>query len=206
MVERRAIFKYKTIKGPLHKFPAFIKLVCILPLSIFCIYLTSLQLGIGIAAVIILALFCGITLREQLTDFKPAFFYGSLMFFISVFSTFFDNRDIMPLGTLVLTSLIPRAEFLQTVLRLTLIVQLSALLFRTTSALEIREFVRFDILSLFLCFIPEIFKTWTSVDLAWKARGGKPGLKKIMTLVFVLISLSFEKAAIKAKAIEARRI
>jgi energy-coupling factor transporter transmembrane protein EcfT len=83
-------------------------------------------------------------------------------------------------------------------------VQISALFFRTTSSLEIREVVRFEIISLFLCFIPEIFKIWTSINLAWRARSGKEGFIKIKTLMFILISLSFEKAAIKAKALEAR--
>jgi len=64
--------------------------------------------------------------------------------------------------------------------------------------------VRFEIISLFINFIPEIFKIWTSINLAWKSRGGKNGFGKIKTLVFVLISLSFEKAAIKAKALSAR--
>jgi biotin transport system permease protein len=91
-------------------------------------------------------------------------------------------------------------------LRFVLIIQISALIFRTTSALEIREVVRFEIVSLFLCFIPEIFNIWASVNLAWKARGGRNGPAKIKTVSFVLISLSFEKAALKAKALEARSI
>jgi len=206
MVEGRSIFKYKIKIGFLHKVPAFIKLVLLLPLSIICIYLPSFWLGVGIAFIIIFAFFCGLTAGEQLTDFKPALLYASLMFLLSVFSNVYDNWNSMPLSALIISSLIPRPDYLQTVLRLTLIVQLSALLFRTTSALEIREVVRFDVLSLFLCFIPEIFKTWTSINLAWKARGGKQGFQKIKILLFVLISLSFEKAAVKSKALEARRM
>jgi biotin transport system permease protein/energy-coupling factor transport system permease protein len=110
----------------------------------------------------------------------------------------------MPVDQFLFAVLIPRAGFLQTILRLLLIVQISALLFRTTSPLEIREVVRLEIISLFICFIPEIFKTWTSINLAWKSRGGRQGLPKIKTLIFVLITLSFEKAAIKAKALQAR--
>jgi len=204
MVEGRAIFKYKTIKGPLHKVPAFLKLACFLPFSIACIYIPPLWLGVGIAFIIIISFICGLTAREQLTDFKPAVLYAALMFFLSVFSNLYDNWNSMPLNILLTVSMIPRVDFLQTILRLALIVQLSALLFRTTSSLEIREVVRFDMLSLFLCFIPEIFKTWTSINLAWKARGGKPGLAKLQILLFVLISISFEKAAVKAKALEAR--
>ncbi|MCL2181414.1 MAG: hypothetical protein FWB83_09840, partial [Treponema sp.] len=85
------------------------------------------------------------------------------------------------------------------------ILQMSALLFRTTSPVEIRDAVRLEIISLFLLFIPEIFNTWAQIDLAWKARGGKNGLSKIYKLVLIIISASFEKAAIKAKAVEARK-
>jgi biotin transport system permease protein/energy-coupling factor transport system permease protein len=101
--------------------------------------------------------------------------------------------------------LMPRYDFLHIALRLVLIVQLSALLFCTTSALEIRESLRIEPISLFLSFIPLIFETWKTVDLAWKARGGRQGVKKIRTIVFVLISLSMEKAAMKSTALTARK-
>jgi len=195
MVERQTVFKYKTVKGLLHRVPAIIKLALFLPLSIMCLYLPSLWLGIAIFAFIIFAFVCGITIREQFTDFTPVFLYAALMFCLCVFAYFYDNQN-----TLLIS------DFLRITLRLTLIVQFSALLFRTTSSLEIREVVRLDILALFLCFIPEIFKTWSCINLAWKARKGKNGINKIKTLIFVLISISFEKAFVKAKAIEARRI
>jgi biotin transport system permease protein/energy-coupling factor transport system permease protein len=212
-----------------------LKLFLLLPVSVFCMSLPSLWLGAGIAAAALTAFICGFTLREQLTDFKPAAFYASLMYALSVFSTLFENWNVLPLPALAAAALLPRADFLRIVLRLALIVQLSALLFRTTSSVEIREglnaierfirraFSRLPLLgkaislgpsfaetsvaeniTLFLSFIPEIFEVWTSVDLAWKARGGKQGLAKIKTLVFVLITLSFEKAALKARALEAR--
>jgi len=59
-------------------------------------------------------------------------------------------------------------------------------------------------IALFAGFIPEIFQTWSQIDRAWRARGGKNNLAKIRTLVFVLITLSFEKAARKAVALSAR--
>jgi len=231
MVNRaRTVFRYKTIRGPLHKLPAMLKLFLFLPLSLFCMSLTSPFLALGITAAIITASICGFTLREQLTDFKPAAFYALLLYGLSVFSVLFENWGNMPLPALAAAALLPRADFLHAALRLTLVVQLSALLFRTTSSIEIREALvnlerrirlilkclpllgkaistrpRFlQNISLFLSFIPEIFETWTSVDLAWKARGGRQGAAKIKTLVFVLITLSFEKASLKARALEAR--
>jgi biotin transport system permease protein/energy-coupling factor transport system permease protein len=198
MVGTKAVFKYKTIKGPLHKWPALLKLFLLLPLSILCMSLSSLYLGIGIFLAVITAFLCRFSLREQLTDFKPAVFYAMLMYSLSVFSNLFENFSI--------TALIPNHDYLRIALRLTLIVQLSALLFRTTSTLEIKEAVKLNIFSLFLCFIPEIFQTWTNINLTWKARGGRQGVKKLQMLVFVLISICFEKAALKAKALEARSL
>jgi len=206
VIGAQTVFKYKTIKGPLHKLPAIIKLFLLLPLCIFCMSLSPLWLGALIIAAALTAFICRFTLREQLCDLKPAAFYALLMYALSVFSILFDNWGKMPLSALAAAAIIPREDFLYIALRLSLVVQLSALLFRTTSSLEIRESLpRFaQNISLFLSFIPEIFTSWANINLAWKARGGKQGLVQIKTLVFVLISLSFEKAALKAKALEAR--
>jgi biotin transport system permease protein len=202
---RNAVFGYKTIKGPLHKVPAVIKLLLLLPLSFICMSLQAVWLGAFILFFFLFSFFFGFSLREQFTDLKPAFYYAVLMYALCVFTNFIDNFKLTPVKELYIM-LIPNFEYLRIALRLALIVQISALVFRTTSALEIREAVRLEIISLFLCFIPEIFKIWASVNLAWKARGGKEGLFKIKTVVFVLISLCFDKAALKAKALEARSV
>jgi biotin transport system permease protein/energy-coupling factor transport system permease protein len=199
------VFKYKIIKGPLHKVPAIIKLLLLLPLSLLCMSLPPFWLGAGIIFCVIVSFICGLSLQEQLTDLKPAFYYAILMYILSVFTNLYDNFRLIPFYEFK-NALIPRHEYLIIILRLMLIVQISALVFRTTSALEIREAVRLEIITVFLCFIPEIFKIWTSVNLAWKARGGKDGIAKIKTVIFVLISLCFEKAALKAKALEARSV
>ena len=215
-----------------------LKFFLLLPVSVFCMSLPSLWLFAGIITAAITAFLCGFTLREQASDLKPAFFYGVLMYALSVFSTLVENFTavlsvlsisvLMPV--LISAALMPRPDFMRIALRLVLIVQLSALLFRSTSSIEIREgltsierFVRkllshlpffgkwispqcriAGAISLFLCFIPEIFENWTAINLVWKARGGKQGLSKIKTTVFVLISLCMEKAAVKARALQAR--
>jgi energy-coupling factor transporter transmembrane protein EcfT len=226
----QTIFKYKTVKGPLHRVPALVKFLLLLPLSIFTMSLTPEYLTIGIAVFCISAFFCKFTLREQITDIKPAFLYALLMYALSVFSRLIDMWKTFP-KNIALSLLIPNADFLRLSLRLVLIIQLSSLLFRTTSQGELREalfsvelrirrlfskisFQKKDVIvrnrfsgyiALFLCFIPEIFENWSMINLAWKARGGKQGFTKIKTLTFILISLSMEKAAIKAKALEARK-
>jgi energy-coupling factor transporter transmembrane protein EcfT len=203
MVIKNTVFKYKTKKGLLHKVPALIKLLLLLPLSLLCMSLTPFWLSVGILSAVLASFICGLSLRDQLTDFKPALYYALLMYALSVFSNFIDNfRQSVNQFFIVL---IPNHEYLRISLRLVLIVQISALLFRTTSSLEIREALRLEIISLFLSFIPEIFNIWTSVNLAWKARAGKQGLNKIRVTVFILISLSMEKASLKARAAASRQ-
>jgi len=209
MVTRNAIFKYKTIKGPLHKLPVLIKLILLFALSITAFIIPSLWLGTGIIIAMITAFIGGITFREQLTDLKPAFFYVILMYSLSIFSNIFsllsEPNSLSPTPYSLLPFIIPHPDYLKITLRLILIIQFSAMFFRTTSTLELREVIKLNIIVLFLSFIPEIFEIWNKINLSWKARGGQNGLKKIKSLVFVLISCCFEKASVKAKAFELRR-
>jgi len=225
MVNRtQTVFQYKTNKGVLHKMPALLKLILIIPFSVFCLPLPSHWLSAGILTAFIAASSCGFSLHEQLTDLKPAAFYALVMYGLSVLSSLFSPPLELP------AVLIPRPEFLRISLRLVLIVQISAMMFRTTSSMEIRESLgaieraarrllsclpflgrRISLkpvfstaISLFLSFIPQIFETWSNINLAWRARGGRQGFIKIKIIIFILISHGFEKAALRAKALEAR--
>jgi biotin transport system permease protein/energy-coupling factor transport system permease protein len=231
----QAVFRYKIIKGPLHKLHAMLKLFLLLPLSVFCMSLSSLWLAAGIIITAAVGFCFRFTLSEQITDLKPAVYYAVLMYTLSVFSNIFENWENLTSSlsvSILILAFIPNPDFLRIALRLVLIIQLSALLFRTTSAIELREgliFIEKNIrqfflylpfmkkristqchfaenLSLFLRFIPQIFSTWSMINLAWKARGGKQGIRNIIPIVFLLISLSMEKAAVKAKALAARSV
>jgi energy-coupling factor transporter transmembrane protein EcfT len=225
----QTIFKYKTMKGPLHRVPALLKFLLLLPLSVFFMQLPPKYLATGIVFFCVSAFLCKFTLREQITDLKPALFYAILMYVLSVFSRLIDTWNNFSEQSFIM-ALMPASDFLRISLRLVLIIQLSAFLFRTTSQGEIRDALfsaefairsffsklffrkkqmkidnRFSVyIALFLCFIPEIFENWNLINLAWKARGGKQGFAKIKTLTFVLISISMEKAAMKAKSLVAR--
>jgi energy-coupling factor transporter transmembrane protein EcfT len=229
-LKQSSMFTYKTIKGPLHKVPALVKFLLLLPLSIFFMSLEAMYLAAGIVVFCVIAFLCRFSWREQITDLKPALFYALLMYALSIFSTLIDSgREISSLSFLSVIK--PNADFARISLRLVIIVQLSALLFRTTSLSELRDAlftIEFAIrrffaklffqkkvisihnsfseqIALFLHFIPALFENWTLINLAWKARGGKNGFVKIKSLVFLFISLSMEKAALKAKALEARQ-
>jgi biotin transport system permease protein/energy-coupling factor transport system permease protein len=227
---RRALFAYKTAKGALHRAPAALKLLALIPLSLLCMSLPLPALALGIAVTALAGLACKFSLYEQLADLRPVLFYSVVMYILSVFSQLAEIRCPAPVRELLMTVFTPQDQFLHTCLRLCVIVQLSALLFRTTTSLEIRDnlnaiehgirralsrvpLIQKHIslrprlsgrLALFAGFIPEIFQIWTQIDRAWRARGGKPGLAKIKTLVFVLITVSFAKTAAKADAMSAR--
>ncbi len=85
----------------------------------------------------------------------------------------------------------------------------TSVFFRTTSHREIREalekvelFVTFGhsklgfpkSFALFLNFLPQLFSIWANLDKAWRARQGKRGIRKILVLMPVFISLSIKKA------------
>jgi len=220
MVSGQSLFKYKINKCPLHKLPVILKFILLILFSGFCFALSSLWLGIAILFAVIIAFLCKFTIGEQLTDLKPAIFYSMIMYLLSVLS---NLTETLPVINIKPSVFIIDPYYFITILRLTFIIQLSSLFFRTTSFMQIKDclnviesFVKrlfknnskiffTDSISLFLMFIPEFFNVWSNVNLAWKARGGKQGIKKIRTLVFVLISVSFEKAALKARALEARK-
>ncbi|MCL2266938.1 MAG: hypothetical protein FWC17_04135 [Treponema sp.] len=219
MVSERTLFKYKTVKGFLHKLPVIIKFLLLIFISFFCFTFSAAWLLISVLLAFLSAFLLKFTAIEQLTDLKPALFFAAFMYLLSLISGITDSFPVIIFQKSIL---IPNPDFVNTALRLVLIIQLSALFFRTTSFIEIKEclntieyflkrvfknssgFFYTDTISLFLMFIPEFFNVWSAFNLAWKARGGKPGVKKIKTLVFLLITASFEKAAVKAKAIESR--
>jgi energy-coupling factor transporter transmembrane protein EcfT len=227
---RHAVFAYNATKSALHRLPAIVKLLALIPLSLLCMSLSSQALAIGIAVMAVAGLACKFSLYEQLTDLRPVLFYSLIMYVLSVFSQIAGIHYPVPIRELLITIFTPQYKMVHMCLRLGIIVQLSALLFRTTTPLEIRDDLnaiesgirhmlsRIPLmgkhisvrprlsgrLALFAGFIPEIFQIWTQIDRAWRARGGKPGLAKVKTLVFALITVSFEKTAAKAAAMSAR--
>ena len=91
------------------------------------------------------------------------------------------------------------------ILRLLCAVEATSVFFRTTSIYEITDMlIRIPfgkaglavsgVLSLFLTFLPQIFATWSELETAYRARGGRKGIAKAVVLLPLLISLSINKA------------
>jgi energy-coupling factor transporter transmembrane protein EcfT len=109
--------------------------------------------------------------------------------------------------------------------------QLSALLFRTTTSIETKEAIsaletgiraavkrlpfansistrpKFGtVIALTINFIPALFEIWDKLNRAYKARGGRRGMKKVRVLLVALFALSFHYAEKKARALAAREL
>jgi hypothetical protein len=61
-------------------------------------------------------------------------------------------------------------------------------------------------ISLMLGFIPRFFEIWENANLAWDARAGKKGLRRIVLLVPLVTERMMEAAADTALALEARAV
>jgi energy-coupling factor transporter transmembrane protein EcfT len=185
----------------------------------------------GIILLVIFSFLCGFTPTEQLTDIKPVLFYALFLYMIGIFtglSSFFSGllkpEDFAKI-------FYPGYKYALYIVRLFLIMQLSAFFFRTTTSIEIKEalcagelYIRSRIqklpftknislrpklgtgAALMMSFIPALFELWNDLNRSYRARGGKKGLKKIRVLLVALIALSFHYAHEKAKALAAREV
>ena len=109
--------------------------------------------------------------------------------------------------------------------------QSASLMFKTSTSLElkqgiesieikIRKFLSFKwkskadseiepkfslIISMFINFLPAVFKIWNQLKKSWKARNGKNSLRMYLVLLPVLFSVGLKYAANSARAVCIRR-
>ena len=214
-----AILSYNKRNSLLHKTPAIIKL-----LILFCIplvtYFTPLAYQLGLFALaFLLVLVAKIPLKNFFHDLKPIAYYCLFIAIIDVLTILLFDKTPMPISTELEESAIsPTIGFFNVLLekgnyllmsRLVVSMAYTSIFFRSTSHLEMRQslekiesFITFGhskltfskAFALFLNFLPQLFAIWNSLDLAWKARGGKRTPRKIIVLLPVFISLCLRKA------------
>ena len=194
-----SLFSYIKSDSIIHRTPVWLKLLFLLAIPI-ALYLTPIQVCmVLIPSLVIIVLIAKIELRLFLRDLKPIVIYSLMILSIDVLSwlLFANKSEIITETSLCL------------ILRLICAVEATSIFFRTTSIYETMETLRkieraitfgktnlavSSILSLFLSFIPQIFATWTTLNAAYRARGGRRGLAKAIVLLPRLISLSIKKA------------
>jgi energy-coupling factor transporter transmembrane protein EcfT len=111
--------------------------------------------------------------------------------------------------------------------RLSITALAAAVMFRTTSSLEIQDTLEagarrlsrlFPLIhaentalmfALLIGFIPLVMESWQSLERAWRARGGRPGpggqLEKTITILTALIPLLMDRSLQTYRAIRARQ-
>jgi biotin transport system permease protein/energy-coupling factor transport system permease protein len=231
MKEKAIVFRYRKGNSILHRVPALIKLFALVSLTVNIMFLPLYAVCAGIILLVIPALVCGFSVREQFADIKPALFYAFFLYLISVFGKLASAGFTIASTAGFINILHPNYEYGLYMLRLILVMQLSGLLFRTTTSIEIKEAIctveivirkalrklpfakhisptaRFGTsAALMINFIPALFELWDKLNRAYRARGGKGGLKQFRVLLVALIALSFHYAEGKARALQAREL
>ncbi len=195
----QALFSYSKLNSPIHRIPAGIKLLVLIAVPI-TLQLTSAYVCYAlIAFFFVLAAFAGTGYRNFFRDLRPIIFYSLFILAIDVLSylIFDKNRAIITQSSIFL------------VIKLVCAMEATSIFFRTTSVYQIKDtlqsvervvtfghtrYVVSSTFTLFLSFLPMIFETWTSLDLAYKARGGKSGISKAVRLLPLLIVMSIKRA------------
>lgn len=200
------ILSYQKRNSLIHGMPAILKLVILLGMVV-ALYLTGLEIhGILFAISLVVVLISGIPFKDFLHDLKPVAFYGLFIAVIEVVGAVlyggvllesFENGMWRTNSSVLLVS------------RLVVAMSYTSLFFRTTSNLEIRQSLEKAELAvsfghshlsfsrafaLFLNFLPQLFAIWAGLDKAWRARCGKRGIRKVLVLLPVFITLSMKKA------------
>jgi biotin transport system permease protein/energy-coupling factor transport system permease protein len=231
MRERTVVFRYRKGKGFLYKIPAPAKLLSLPVLAATAMLLPLYAACAGIGLLAVFALLCGFTPKEQFTDIKPVLFYAFFLYMIGICTGLYSvfSGDLEPGEAAAI--FYPDYAYGFYIIRLFLVMQLSALLFRTTTSIEIKEAVRAGETSiragirklpfgkavssraklgtsaaLMMNFVPALFELWNKLNRAYRARGGKRGLKQFRVLFVALIALSLHYAREKARALAAREI
>ena len=204
-----SLFSYSKKRSLIHRIPAWIKLL-ILIATPFTLYLTPIYVCLSLMGFFaVLAIISRTGFSRFLRDLRPIAYYCLMIIAIDVLSylLFDKNRRIISDSSI------------QMILRLLCAIEATSVFFRTTSTYEISytlqaiekavtfghtRFVVSGSLSLFLGFLPRIFKTWSDIDLAYRSRGGKKGIAKVIKLLPVLISVSIKNASTTYMALQNR--
>ena len=194
-----SLFAYTKTDSILHRTPAWLKLLLLIAVPI-TLYLTPISVCLFlIPTFAIMAPIARIQPKLFLKDLRPIVIYSLMILTIDALSWLLSSEksDIITQTSLYL------------ILRLICAVEATSIFFRTTSIYETMETLRriertitfgktslavSGMLSMFLSFLPQIFSTWTQLETAYRARGGRRGIAKAIRLLPLLISLSIRKA------------
>ena len=229
-------FSYKAGKSPLHKMPAWLKILLIPALNIL-IFNLPLPFALGfILLQAALAFALRFTPRELFADFKPVLYYAVILYATSLVANFFaacqggianPQAATFTLADSLkfsLSSSLKNKSTIRMLVKLFCIMQSASILFKTSTTLQIREGLGTiegalrkilplskknsltPTAALFICFIPMVYKNWELSKRAWLARGGKSGIKMLRAIFPVFLSVGIKQAYNAARAVEIRSL
>ena len=227
------VFSYRQGVSFVHRIPSWVKILSI-PLFNIAMFTVDWRASLFFIPFFVILFFAvGFSLREQLRDLSPVFYYCSFLylmnFIVLTCSLSAASFPSFPAGFSPVRFLgVLKASFLETALdpstmkfslRFCACVQSCAMMFGTSSSVQIREgiekievFVRrllpfgkepmFSLaVSMLVVFIPTVFRIWSRLCLAYRARGGKPSLSMVLVLVPQLFSVGLRTAFETTKSI-----
>lgn len=165
--------------------------ILLVPAISIAVFVLPWQVALALSLVQIILSFCfHITLRDQLMYLRAILYYAVLILIVNLLT----KAPLVP--TLIM------------LLKLSCVMQTAALVFNTSTPLQIRQALKkapfSQALTLFICFIPQVSKNWEQIKKAWFARGGKRSPRMLLVLLPVLFSVGMKQAWNTARALCAR--
>ena len=216
------LFQYKDGTSIFHRLPSWIKILLLVVVG-YAVFMAPVTVcATLIPIVVIIAFFCNFRIEEQLADIKPAAYYAVLLYVITLGTNIAVDISSTEKIAVNTSFFLPQHSDIRLVLRLVLTLQISSLLFRTTTPFALRSGISeiegcirkifhlseqnnfSQFFSIFLLFIPRVFSVWHAAEKTWKARGGKSTIRKITILFPLLISVCIHKAWQTERALENR--
>ncbi len=215
-------FSYKAGHSVFHRMSAWCKILLI-PVFNIAVFSLNWKFAVVFVGIQFVTFFClRFTLKEQLTDLTPVLWYGIFMYLIDLISGTYIGFAELGLADSFLSALkkcLYDEKTFSTIVKFFACNQSAALMFKTSTSLELREGIetielkirkvlpcskkpRFAIVvSMFINFIPAVFKIWNQLKRAWFARGGKYNLRMFLALFPVLFSIGLKYAFDTTKAV-----
>lgn len=211
-------FSYKAGNSFIHKMPPVLKILLIPALNILFF---NLPLQFSLALIVLQFVLCcylRFSFYQQFCDFKPVIYYAVLLYFTGFIARFLDLKNLSEAAKITFSN---AATFIM-LIKLFCVIQSASIIFKTSTSLQIRDGIgqiegavrkllpvskknKFtNVVALFVCFIPMVYKNWEQCKRAWFARQGKKSVKMYLTIFPVFFSVGIKQAWNSSKAILVR--
>jgi energy-coupling factor transporter transmembrane protein EcfT len=193
-------WSYRSGNTPLHRAPAMVKLAGLFAVTTLALVFSLPGIAAGGAVVCICAVLARISPFSLLRGARPVAVMSFTVLILRVVRFVppaFDPASLPASAPFCLTLFLSFAA--------------GSLLFSVTTVTEMREGLRpvlgsrFSLaLSLMLGYLPRFFAVWEETAEAWRARGGKRGVRALFALLSPVIARMIALAGETAEAMESR--